>query len=165
MSNVIARRFGDITPVVQDKVIQKQITELGHRIEEGCESGELEPTGMTDDFLTHHFAPGVYCREYFIKAGSLIIGKIHKYAHMNIIAQGHVTVKTQYGVDVLHAPAVFRSEMGTQRVVFAHTDTVWTTIHPTDCTDPDEIVDAVTAKDYDEIDEMIAMKKIEGETT
>ena len=28
--------------------------------------------------LKHTFAPGVYCREIFIPAGSVVIGKIHR---------------------------------------------------------------------------------------
>ena len=38
--------------------------------------------------LKHYFAPGVYLREIFMPAGSVVIGKIHKTEHFNIIQKG-----------------------------------------------------------------------------
>jgi hypothetical protein len=85
--------------------------------------------------LEHGFAPGVYARKLTIPAGTLLTGKVHKYAHWNVVLQGHIEVMTEEGVRHIHAPAMFVSPPGTKRAGFAHTDTVWVTIHPTDETD------------------------------
>jgi len=101
--------------------------------------------------LKHYFAPGLYIREMLIPAGHAVVGKIHKHAHFNDISKGRARVCTEFGFEILEAPCRFVSLPGTKRAVFAETDVIWTTFHPTDKTDPDEIVEEVTAKDYDEL--------------
>jgi len=160
-SNVI-RPFGDIAPVVdagpvdvvpeQNKEKREQIRELEQSIHENIESGDVDER---DPPVRHYFSKGVYCREMFISKGTLVIGKIHKTAHLNIISMGCVSVTTQYGSDNLSAPHTFKSEIGTQRAVYAHEDTVWTTIHPTELTDVDEIEEQIIAKSFSEIDKLL----------
>lgn len=109
--------------------------------------------------LQHTFAPGVYVRTIFIPAGSVIIGKIHKHRHANVLSQGHVTVLTEGGgLEELHGPLTMVSEPGTKRAVYAHTDTVWTTIHPTDKTDLGDIEEEVIAKTYEEYEQFAMLK-------
>jgi hypothetical protein len=80
--------------------------------------------------LKHSFAPGVYAREMEIPAGTLLIGKIHKHRHHNFLMKGSIIVLTEAnGVELLQAPLMIVSEEGTQRIGYAITDTVWTTIH------------------------------------
>lgn len=80
--------------------------------------------------LKHSFAPGVYAREMEIPAGTLLIGKIHKHKHHNFLMKGSIIVLTETnGVELLQAPLMIVSEEGTQRIGYAITDTVWTTIH------------------------------------
>jgi hypothetical protein len=102
--------------------------------------------------LQHVFAPGVYMRQIHIAAGMMVIGAIHKYAHGNVLAQGKCWVVTEYGGEELCAPLTFTSEPGTKRLVYALTDVVWTTVHATDMTDPEEIERDIIAKDYSEIE-------------
>lgn len=102
--------------------------------------------------LTHHFAPGAYGREIFIPKGSIVVGKIHKHAHLNILSQGSVSVLTEDGPLEFSAPRTWVSSPGTKRVVFAHTDVVWTTVHVTEETDLEKIEDAVIAKTYDALE-------------
>lgn len=83
----------------------------------------------------HRFAPGVYARELFIPAGQMIVGKPHKTEHLNIISGGTISYATVDGFNTVSAPYTFTSKAGIQKVVYAHTDTTWTTIHPTDETD------------------------------
>lgn len=99
--------------------------------------------------VTHHFAPGNYAREMLIPAGMAIIGKIHKHAHVNVISQGEIHVVTEFGTKRLKAPLTFISQPGTKRCVYAITDTVWTTIHPTDETDLEKIEEQVIAPNYE----------------
>lgn len=102
--------------------------------------------------VKHHFAPGQYAREIFLPAGSLVVGKIHKHAHVNIISKGRVEVYTEgEGLLTLAAPLTFISTTGSQRVVRVLEDTVWTTVHSTNKTDLSEIEQEVIAKDYTEV--------------
>ena len=87
-------------------------------------------TEQTELPLKHSFAPGVYAREMEIPAGTLLIGKIHKHRHHNFLMKGSIIVLTEAnGVELLQAPLMIVSEEGTQRIGYAITDTVWTTIH------------------------------------
>ena len=117
--------------------------------------------------VKHIFAPGVYAREIFIPAGSLVVGKIHKHAHLNFITKGRVKVATETGAREYEAPYTFVSEVGTKRAVYAIEDTIWTTIHVTDETDLEKIEDYVIAKSYDDLPalEVSAHDLIEGAAT
>lgn len=99
--------------------------------------------------VRHIFAPGAYAREMTIPKGTVIIGKIHRHAHLNFISAGKVRVLTETGVYEITAPHTFVSEIGTKRVVRALEDTIWTTVHVTDEMDLEKIEDYVIAKDYD----------------
>jgi hypothetical protein len=115
---------------------------------------ELAQLPQIDCPLKHHFAPGAYAREILLPAGSLVIGKIHKHAHVNVISKGKVSVVTEDGVARYQAPITFISSVGTKRAVYAHEDTVWTTVHVTKETDPEKLEDEIIAKSYDELDQL-----------
>ena len=102
--------------------------------------------------LWHAFAPGAYARTIFIPAGTLVVGKIHKHAHLNILIRGRVSVATEEGPMELEAPRVMTSKAGTKRVVYAHSPVLWTTIHLTDKTDLDAIEEEIIAKSYEAYD-------------
>lgn len=89
--------------------------------------------------VKHYFSQGVYARELFIPKGTLLTGKIHKFAQLNIMSQGDMSVMTEDGVKRVKAPFTIVSPPGTKRIAYAHEDTVWTTIHGTDETDLDKI--------------------------
>ena len=106
--------------------------------------------------LQHTFIDGVYIRTLFIPAGSVIVGKIHKHAHGNILSQGNVIVFTeQGGQEFLSGPLVMVSPPGCKRAVYCETDTVWTTIHRTDETDLAKIEDWVIARSYEEYEQYV----------
>jgi hypothetical protein len=104
--------------------------------------------------VTHHFAPGLYAREIFMPAGSVVVGKIHKHAHVNNISKGSVVVVTEFGREAIVAPAQFISKPGTKRCVYVIENCIWTTYHPTDKTDLAEIEADVIAESYDELDKL-----------
>jgi hypothetical protein len=82
------------------------------------------------DFPVKHFkAPGMIGRQMLIPKDSIIVGKIHKHAHLNQISYGHVRVMTEFGPMEIKGPHTFTSEPGTKRVVYAIEDTLWTTFH------------------------------------
>lgn len=100
--------------------------------------------------LKHTFTSGVYCREIFIPKGSVIVGKIHRHDHFNFITKGDVTVLTKDGLQRIKGPCTMVSTAGTKRALYAHEDTIWTTIHanPDNETDLEKIENFVIAKDY-----------------
>jgi hypothetical protein len=81
---------------------------------------ELEPN--------HHFAPGLYARELFIPAGTVLTGKTHRNEHFNICI-GDITVWTEDGMKRLSGYHRLVSSPGTKRVGYTHEDTVWITFH------------------------------------
>jgi len=106
-----------------------------------------------DEFpVQHHFANGVYCRQTFLPAGSLVIGKKHKYDTNNILAAGKIaTVNPGVPDEIREAPSVWRSPAGTKRAVVTLEDAVWITTHPIDPSwgieDLDKIEEFVTIKE------------------
>lgn len=109
--------------------------------------------------LKHHFAPGAYAREIMLPKGSLVIGKIHKHAHINVVSKGLVSVMTEFGRMDIEAPSTFVSQVGTKRAVYAHEDTVWTTVHVSNETDLEKLEDEIIAKTYDEVPSLECMTK------
>lgn len=101
--------------------------------------------------VRHYHCKGNYAREVYIPAGSFVIGKIHKHEHINVLSAGTCCVVTEAGKEYLSAPLTFVSLPGIKRAVYAIKDTVWTTIHPTDSQDLEQIEDEVIAKNYEEL--------------
>ena len=102
--------------------------------------------------LSHHFAPGVYSREVTMPAGCLVVGKIHKSAHMNILIKGEITVISESGTERLVAPCTFTAPAFSRKAAYTHTEVVWANIIPTDETDPDKIADEITCASYDDLE-------------
>lgn len=117
--------------------------------------------------LKHSFADGVYVREIFIPKGTLIVGKIHKHSHPNFLMKGDVSVLTEDGPRRIKAPYSMISAAGTKRIVYAHEDTIWITIHVTNDTDLEKIEEQIIAKNYEQLEDMVKVNKlltsIEGE--
>jgi len=128
---------------------RRRIVHLEQEMREYNAANGLEEPDMP---LFHAFAPGAYARTIFIPKGTLVVGKIHKHAHLNILIRGTVSVATEEGPIVLQAPRVMTSKAGTKRVVYTHEHTLWTTIHLTDKTNLDEIESEIIAPSYDDYD-------------
>ena len=97
---------------------------------------ELEAT-MVDNFpladcpLVHRFTEGLYVREIFMPAGSLITSKIHKTQHQYFILKGAVSVWIDEGKEeYLQAPYIGVTQPGTRRVLYIWEDCIWATSHP-----------------------------------
>lgn len=89
--------------------------------------------GHTTEFeVRHFFARGLYGREMTIRKGFVAVGKVHCQEHLFIISSGEISVLTEDGVKRLKAPYTLVTQPGAQRVVYAHEDTVVTTIHATE---------------------------------
>lgn len=89
----------------------------------------------------HFFAPGMYGRRFSMPAGMLVVGKIHKHAHLMMVLEGRAEIVTEFGRDMVEEGHVSVSQPGAKRVVLALEDTVFMTVHhnPEDVEDLDEI--------------------------
>jgi hypothetical protein len=84
-----------------------------------------------DQPLKHRFAPGLYVREVFNPADSLITTKIHASEHVFFLMQGTMRIYVEgEGWRVLSAPDIGITHIGTRRVIYAVTDVVFVTAHP-----------------------------------
>lgn len=89
--------------------------------------------------LTHRFAPGVYFREIFMPAGTLVIGHEHKTEHFNVILSGSALVSMDGQVQRIVAPTVLVSKPGVRKMLLIQEDMRWATIHPTSETNLDAL--------------------------
>ena len=104
---------------------------------------------QTDCPVTHRFAPGVYLREIFMPADAIVIGKIHKTKHFNLLVRGACFIVHSDGTrEELRAPGVFVSEAGVQKVLYITEDMVWQTIHPTNETDLCRLEEELITKEH-----------------
>lgn len=104
------------------------VISTGDRIDllEGAMSS-LQPVNCP---LKHRFTPGLYTREIFMPAGSLITSLIHKTTHQFMILKGKVSVFSENdGEQLLEAGYVGITTPGTRRVLYIHEDCVWITCH------------------------------------
>lgn len=139
--------------VMRERALQLGRREAILRLQDAIIS-EGRDVGPASCPVKHHFAPGSYGREMTLPAGMVVVGKIHKHAHINVISKGRVQVFTeQAGVLELAAPCTFVSSPGTKRVVHVLEETVWTTVHVTDKTDLAEIEREVIATDFMEVEQ------------
>jgi hypothetical protein len=138
--------FNSLTP----KMIRQSI----HSLEEAMLKVPAEKQIALETM--HTFADGVYTRTVFMKAGSLITGKIHKLDHIVVIGQGSASVVSEeFGAKVISAPMVFYSRPYVKRALFIHEDMVWTTVHK----NPDNI------RDLDVLEKMLIAPDYEGAPT
>ena len=102
-----------------------------------------------DEVITeHYFSEGMYCRKVFRKAGTLIVGKVHKKPHFFLCAKGEIIAWSEKGMRNLKAGDVIESLPGTKRVTLAVEDSIGITFHKTNKTDLDEIEQELV--EYDE---------------
>jgi hypothetical protein len=124
---------------------------------------EIGAMPQLDIPVRHYFAPGVYVREVTIPAGAVLTGKIHKFAHLCVVSKGDISVLTENGVKRIRAPFTMLSPPGTKRAGYAHEETVFSTIHPTDETDLQTIEAHFIAKDRDDYLAHVARLAIAGD--
>jgi hypothetical protein len=81
--------------------------------------------------LKHTYPVGMYVREIFAPAGSIITSRIHKFDHPFFLMKGKLTVISETeGLATYTAPAHGITLPQTRRAILIHEDTVWITVHP-----------------------------------
>lgn len=94
--------------------------------------------------ITHRFTPGLYIREIFIPAGTLLTSMEHRFEHPFVVSLGRVKVSSgTEGSVVYEAPHTGITQPGTRRAMYAETDVIWTTFHVTDLTDVEAIGESI----------------------
>lgn len=85
--------------------------------------------------ITNHFGPGIYIREMFAPADTVIIGHKHKGPCMNVLVKGSMRIIGPDGVpDVIKAPMIFNTGPG-RKVAYTLEDVVFQNIWATEETD------------------------------
>jgi hypothetical protein len=145
---------------LQKVQFRQDIMTVQNGINKMIEEGAIEST-LEDCIVKHYFSPKdekygccTYAREMFIPKGTLIIGKIHRHQHLNIISKGKVVVYTEFGEKHMEGPITFVSEIGLKRSVYALEDTLWTTIHLTEFVGEEhlgKIEEEVISPDYEQM--------------
>lgn len=141
---------------------RSEVFNLEQRMQQGIrDQTHVEATDLT---VKHIFLHRTYARELTIPAGRGLTGAVQKYALVNILSEGEITVLTANGImERVKAPWQEITPAGTKRIGRTHTKCVWTTFYPTDDTDVDRIVAAFTTNDEAEY---LAFRKsllLEGE--
>lgn len=99
----------------------------------------------------HQFAPGVYARTIFMPAGMVLTSKIHKTEHFFVVAKGScIVIDSKGGRTLIQAPYLGRTLPWTKRALHIIEDCIWTTFHPTQLTDLDEIEKEIMAQSFEE---------------
>lgn len=102
--------------------------------------------------VTHRFAPGVYLREIFMPADTVVIGKVHKTRHFNILIQGACLIVHNDGRrEELRAPCTFVSDCEVQKVLYILEDMIWQTVHVTNETDLAALESILISKEHPEL--------------
>tara|TARA_R100000742_G_scaffold4279_1_gene1654 strand:- start:6208 stop:6765 length:558 start_codon:yes stop_codon:yes gene_type:complete len=97
------------------------------------------------------FTDGQLVREIFNPAGELIVTAIHKISHPYFLLKGEMSIMTEDGEERITAPHYGITKAGTKRIIYAHTDCIFITVHPTDKDNPDEVLKDVTVESYEEL--------------
>jgi len=119
---------------------------------------------MEHNPLKHSFADGLYAREIFNPKGELIVTKIHKVNHFYFLIQGDMSIITENGPVRIKAPHYGVTKKGTKRIIYAHEDCRFVTVHATKETDIEKIEEEVIAKDFSEIEDFIDINTTKGGT-
>lgn len=139
------------------------IRENDERVDE-LEVYMAENYQIIDCPLVHRFTPGMYIREIFMPAGSLITSKIHKTEHPFTVSKGKVAVSID-GKDweEFEAPYTGITKPGTRRILYIIEDCIWTTYHVNsdNCEDLEEIENKLIEKRENTLLNDIMNKKLE----
>jgi hypothetical protein len=128
-----------------------------------CLTDNLATIEQAECPLKHYFTKGVYIREIFMPANTVVIGKIHKTEHFNIIQKGRlIIVHEDFRKEELVAPMTFISKAGVRKVLYIIEDTVWSTVHLTDNRDLETLeLELIEPENYPVFDRTHERKMIE----
>ena len=135
--------------------IREKLTTLEVGMKQGIQDGSLIEQEVP---LEEFYAGGVYARQIFIKAGTALVGAIHKDEWLHVVSKGKLRIVTEAGtriIDATERPQTFSSPAGVKRAGYAVTETVWTVFHATELTNEDDIRKEFIAPDYITLDKQL----------
>ena len=125
--NEALQNLSGIGPVTLEKVAEVEAAMLAMNLPQA------------DCPLTHHFAPGVCVRQVLMPAGHICIGHAHKFADLNIMLTGRLTLLMDDGtLKELKAPQTFLGQPG-RKIAFIHEDVLWQNVWPTELRDVEAV--------------------------
>lgn len=101
----------------------------------------LKTMPQAEVVINHSFGGGIYVRERFAPADTLIIGKRHRHETMSILVKGTLGIYNELGEETVRhkAPKTWVTPAGSKRMTYSFTDTILITVHPTRETDLEKI--------------------------
>lgn len=135
-------KIGEVIPLPQnpDEALVRAKLDTAAQVKVDAIRKHFEQLPQVNCPLYHRFTPGLYIREIFVPAGTLLVTKIHKTEHPFVMTKGRVAVWTEEsGVAQLTAPHLGITKAGTRRIIYIHEDCTWLTFHPTEKTAVDDI--------------------------
>lgn len=86
---------------------------------------------------THEFADGLYVRKMIAPAGSLVVGKVHRFSTYNVLLRGKAIILTGDGehARIITAPHTFVSAPEERKAAYFIEESEWLNFHPTEETD------------------------------
>jgi len=136
------------------KATRHRINALAETLNGAVKDGAMAPRSGN---LTHYHTHGIYARELFIPAGTVMVSKLHKLPRLCIILSGDVSFTTEYGSRRVVGPHTEVFPSGSRVALFTHEDTVWTAIHGTHETDLEILEENLIAKDHVEYNDYCKM--------
>ena len=126
---------------LQDKMLSEEHAKTADTLTEFCP-------------VKHTFCDKQYIREIFNPAGTMLVTKIHKVEHPFFLLKGEMSILSEEGEMLITAPYYGVTPVGTKRVIYAHTDCTFVTVHPSNKKDLDELEKELIAKDYKDLEEV-----------
>ena len=111
----------------------------------------------------HHRIKGVYARELFIPAGTLLTGKIHNFESIGILAQGRLRITNGTDSIVVEAPYITVDQPGIKRLGYAETDCTFICIHRTDSETIEDMEQELVSDTFEEF-ELKTQHLLKGES-
>lgn len=127
----------------------REITNKDTPTREDIENLQAEMSSMPQVELVtnHYFATGVYVREMHVKAGTALVGKVHKTQHVFMLVSGDMTLISDQGRQRIQGPWICVSEPGIKRAGYAHEDCICLNIHHSFLTDMETLENELTEFD------------------
>lgn len=101
--------------------------------------------------LSHFFAPGLYARKIEIPATYILVTGIHATEHIAVVSKGSCLVATPKGTIRYEAGDTIITKIGTKRAIYVTEDLVWTTVHAIDASTPEEAIDMIEYKHWEDM--------------
>ena len=118
-------------------------------------NGNLVRDGRSLVKLEHEFVPGIYLRRMIMSKNCSLVSAIHKRDHVWFLLSGYITISTKNKVEDFKAPYIGFSKSGTQRVIYAHEESIFQNVfqNPFGFTNLDELENynySLTKDDYND---------------